>query len=221
MSITTTLPLDTQNRRYLGVGPDGLLPDGVTTVGGRRATLYTLLVAADGTTPLLVASSADAVSNTQSQVPTAARLQGYNGTTWDRLRSDTTNGLDVDVTRLPALVASSAVVGKVGIDQTTPGTTDSVSVKKTALTASAPGAATVGTGSAVAVAANANRKGLVLVNTSTNTISLAFGAAAVLNSGITLSAGASYSMGAFDFTTAEVRAIASAASSNLAYQEFV
>ena len=41
---------------------------------------------------------------------------------------DATNGLDVDVTRLPALVAGSAVVGKVGIDQTTPGTTNAVYV---------------------------------------------------------------------------------------------
>lgn len=53
---------------------------------------------------------------------------GYNGTTWDRLRSDTTNGLDVDVTRLSSLVAGSAIIGKVGIDQTTPGTTNGVQV---------------------------------------------------------------------------------------------
>lgn len=55
-------------------------------------------------------------------------LMGYNGTTWDRLRSDTTNGLDVDVTRLPALVAGAAIIGKVGIDQTTPGTTNLVAL---------------------------------------------------------------------------------------------
>lgn len=60
------------------------------------------------------------------QVQTFA--MGYNGTTWDRLRSDTTNGLDVDVTRLPALVAGAAVIGKVGIDQTTPGTTNLVAL---------------------------------------------------------------------------------------------
>ena len=41
---------------------------------------------------------------------------------------DAANGLDVDVTRLPALVAGSAVIGKVGIDQTTPGTTNGVQV---------------------------------------------------------------------------------------------
>lgn len=41
---------------------------------------------------------------------------------------DAANGLDVDVTRLPALVAGTAVIGKVGIDQTTPGTTNGVQV---------------------------------------------------------------------------------------------
>lgn len=41
---------------------------------------------------------------------------------------DATNGLDVDVTRLSALVAGSAVIGKVGIDQTTPGTTNLVQI---------------------------------------------------------------------------------------------
>lgn len=40
---------------------------------------------------------------------------------------DATNGLDVDITRNAALVAGSAVIGKVGIDQTTPGTTNAVS----------------------------------------------------------------------------------------------
>lgn len=40
--------------------------------------------------------------------------------------ADATNGIDVDVTRLSALVAGSAVIGKVGIDQTTPGTTNAV-----------------------------------------------------------------------------------------------
>lgn len=39
---------------------------------------------------------------------------------------DATNGLDVDITRNAALVAGSAIIGKVGIDQTTPGTTNAV-----------------------------------------------------------------------------------------------
>lgn len=41
---------------------------------------------------------------------------------------DAANGLDVDVTRLSALVAGAAIIGKVGIDQTTPGTTNLVQV---------------------------------------------------------------------------------------------
>lgn len=92
---------------------------------------------------------------------------------------------------------------------------------KTALTGSSPTAATVGVASAEAVPANANRKGLILTNTSDNTISLAFAAAAVLNSGITLYPGGTFNMNEYCFTTAQIRAIASAASSNLAIQEFV
>lgn len=91
---------------------------------------------------------------------------------------------------------------------------------RVALTASSPTAATVGTSSAQAVASNANRKGLILVNTSANIIYLAFGATAVVGSGLTLSAGAGFIMDAFCFTTAAVNAIASGASSNLAIQEF-
>jgi hypothetical protein len=45
---------------------------------------------------------------------------------------DATNGLDVDITRNAALVAGSAVIGKVGIDQTTPGTTNLVMASGTA-----------------------------------------------------------------------------------------
>lgn len=44
------------------------------------------------------------------------------------IAGDATNGLDVDVTRLSALVTGSAIVGRVGIDQTTPGTTNLVQV---------------------------------------------------------------------------------------------
>lgn len=42
-------------------------------------------------------------------------LMVFNGTTWDRARGDTTNGLDVDVTRLPALVAGTANIGDVDV----------------------------------------------------------------------------------------------------------
>ena len=91
---------------------------------------------------------------------------------------------------------------------------------KTALTASAPTAASVGVSSAQAVASNTSRKGLALVNTSNNVISLGFGATAVLNSGITLYPGASWQMNEYTFHTGAINAIAGGASSNLAVQEF-
>lgn len=91
---------------------------------------------------------------------------------------------------------------------------------KTALTASAPTSASVGVATAEAVASNASRKGLTLVNLSVNRISLGFGSAAVLDSGITLYPGDSFSMEEYCFSTAAVNAIASAAASALAIQEF-
>lgn len=43
-------------------------------------------------------------------------LMGYNGTTWDRLRNDTANGLDVDVTRVTGTVT---IAGTVNIKDST------------------------------------------------------------------------------------------------------
>lgn len=42
----------------------------------------------------------------------------FNGTTWDRIRGDTTNGLDVDVTRLPAIPAGANNIGTVELSAT-------------------------------------------------------------------------------------------------------
>lgn len=92
---------------------------------------------------------------------------------------------------------------------------------KTDLTPSAPTSASVGVASAQAVAAAATRKGLILVNLSNARISLGFGSAAVLDSGVTLYPGGSYNMGEFDFDVGAVNAIASAAASTLAIQEYL
>lgn len=102
----------------------------------------------------------------------------------------------------------------------TANTTPWLSSTKTALTPASPTAATVGVTTALAVAANASRKGLTLVNTSNNTISLGFGVAAVLSSGITLGPFGSWVMTEYTFTTAAINAIASGASSNLSIQEY-
>lgn len=98
--------------------------------------------------------------------------------------------------------------------------TPRVVLASTTLTPGAPDAAAVGVLSGEVVAANASRKGLCLVNTSTARISLGFGAPAVLDSGVTLYPGGSFDMNEFSFTVGAVNAIASAALSNLAIQEY-
>jgi hypothetical protein len=54
---------------------------------------------------------AAALADTQSNLttPSIGALNSlYNGSTWDRMRGDITNGLDVDVTRLPSTAAAPA-----------------------------------------------------------------------------------------------------------------
>ena len=90
------------------------------------------------------------------------------------------------------------------------------------ITQSSATAVSVGVASGVLLAANTSRRYALFVNTSAAYVSLNFGAAAVLYSGITLSPnGGSYEMsiGAGNVTTQEVRAIASAAASNVGVQE--
>jgi hypothetical protein len=60
------------------------------------------------------AALADAAANPTTPLVGAAALL-YNGTTWDRQRGDITNGLDVDVTRLPALPAGGNNIGDVDV----------------------------------------------------------------------------------------------------------
>lgn len=144
-------------------------------------------VVADTELPV-AAALADATANPTTP-SVGALLLGYNGTTWDRLRSDTTNGLDVDVTRLPALVAGTALVGKVGIDQTTPGTTNAVSLAQVGATTVATGNGVVGTGvQRVAIASdntafpvNAVQSGTWSVTNVSGTISLPTGASTSAN----------------------------------------
>lgn len=64
----------------------------------------------------------DAYSNEVDLEQEQSFLMGYNGTTWDRIRTVGTGVLSASA----VLTAGSALVGKVGIDQTTPGTTNAV-----------------------------------------------------------------------------------------------
>jgi hypothetical protein len=87
-------------------------------------------------------------------------------------------------------------------------------------TPGSPTSATVGTSSASILAANSSRTGAVIINLSTNTVSLGFGVAAVLGSGITLTQSGSFTMDAFCFSKGAVNAIASAAGSAVSIQEY-
>lgn len=89
----------------------------VTTLGATMAHVITASLGDTFTTlPQFTAPAAlaDATANPTTALAGAANLL-YNGTTWDRVRGDTTNGLDVDVTRLPALVAGTANIGDVDV----------------------------------------------------------------------------------------------------------
>lgn len=68
--------------------------------------------------------ASDAYTNETDLVQNQAFLMGYNGTTWDRIR---TVGTGV-VSASSVLTAGAAIIGKVGIDQTTPGTTNLVAL---------------------------------------------------------------------------------------------
>lgn len=108
----------------------------------------------------------------------------------------------------------------VGVSATNPVPVTGAVSATVASAANAPGAVSVGVTSTSLLASNASRKGVIVVNTSSNTVSLAVGAAAVLNSGITLTPYGTFSMDAYDFSTAAINAIASAAASNVAIQEW-
>lgn len=93
------------------------------------------------------------------------------------------------------LAAGTAIIGKVGIDQTTPGTTNRVDIGVDTGTYTTPThtAVTVGVATTALLASNANRLYALLINDSNETIYIKLGVAAVLNEGIRLNvSGGSY-----------------------------
>lgn len=132
-------------------------------------------------------------------------------------------GVDIgDVTVNNAAGAAAVNVQDGGNSLTVDGsvTVSGTITTKTALTAASPANASVGVASAQVVASNGSRKGLLFVNVSNNRISFGVAASAVLDSGVTLYPGGTWEMDEYCFATGAVNAIASAASSSLAIQEF-
>ncbi|MCK5608186.1 hypothetical protein KAR91_40265 [Candidatus Pacearchaeota archaeon] len=85
----------------------GSIADGVT--GDYALLSYSLLAAQDGTGwrgLKIEQTNVDAVAATGWKLQSGSHLYGYNGTTWDRLRSAIATGLEVD-TELPAAAALS------------------------------------------------------------------------------------------------------------------
>lgn len=80
-----------------------LTVDGTVSISG----------AVDTELPAAAALADDMANPTAPAV--GAHVMGFDGTTWDRMRGDVANGLDVDVTRLPALVAGTANIGDVDV----------------------------------------------------------------------------------------------------------
>lgn len=128
------------------------------------------------------ASSAVATSSTNGT--TNAWMYAFNGTTWDQLQDDASKNLKVLVNA--AIPAGTNLMGKVGIDQTTPGTTNGVQVLTGSTTAVTQGTAAnlnatvVGTGTlAVQAAPTASSSGGAAVSSkqvANNTTSVAIDA---------------------------------------------
>jgi hypothetical protein len=95
---------------------NGLALDATLTGGSQKTKLVDT-----GGTNVATVSAAGAL-----KVDGSAVTQPVSGTVTANLAAGTNNIGDVDVLTLPALAAGSAIVGKVGIDQTTPGTTNAV-----------------------------------------------------------------------------------------------
>jgi hypothetical protein len=67
---------------------------------GTRGSLSVQIMGADSATPVANSSFADGASNSGSGLRSWSGNNIWNGSTWDRQPGDTTNGTDVDVTRI-------------------------------------------------------------------------------------------------------------------------
>lgn len=88
----------------------------------------TVLSIGDGTNAVTIdVDPADAEPNSGNALHTESRTYIYNGTTWDRVRGDITNGMDVDVTRVGGQVQVGDGTNAVSID-TSPGDSEANTV---------------------------------------------------------------------------------------------
>ena len=81
----------------------------------REGAAASLIVGDTGTKALVANTSGDGAATTNAGLWTLGTGWVFNGTTWDRARGDVTNGLDVDVTRLPSIPAGTNNIGDVDV----------------------------------------------------------------------------------------------------------
>lgn len=115
------------NATVVGTGTFATQPAGSVAHDGVGTGVNPVLIGgyASAAAPTDVSADGDAVRNWHLRNGAQATVLTAAGAL---IGGDATNGLDVDVTRMSALVAGSALIGKVGIDQTTVGTTNAVSL---------------------------------------------------------------------------------------------
>jgi hypothetical protein len=137
---------------------------------------------------LLKAKLTDTQPVSLASVPSHAVTNAGTFATQATLAAETTKVIgtvNIATAQTVGVVAGSALIGKVGIDQTTPGTTNLVALPTTTSIIAAPKSTTPAqtsvAGSATSVsllASNANRKGATFSNDSTATLYLKLGATA-------------------------------------------
>lgn len=142
---------------------------GTVTVGAGSAKIG--VVTTDQTTH----GTTDLVAADITKVAGAAIAQGH-GTAATAVRVE----LPTDGTGVVGLAAGAALVGKVGIDQTTPGTTNNVTVSGNPVTyTDRSGTIAAGGTRQQLAASNASRKGFFIQNNSTGNLWINFGVNAV------------------------------------------
>lgn len=198
------------------VNQNGVLVASALPQGGSSSALQTTGNSSLTSVATNTSSELTLVGPVNETAPTSdTAASGLNG----RLQRIAENLTSIDA-GIPTSLGSQTIANSMPVtiasNQTVP-----INVIPIDLVGNAPGTFTVGITSGSALATNANRKGLVITNVSVNKISIGLdGNAAVLNSGITLYPGGSWTMDAFTFTNGAISAIASAASSIIAIQEF-
>lgn len=83
-----------------------------------------------------LSNASSAVATTSTNLGVVSYNYGFNGTTWDQLQVDGSKNLKVIVNA--AIAAGTNLIGKMGLDQTTPGTTNGTQDASTGSTGSAP-----------------------------------------------------------------------------------